>query len=86
MAKVTYIKRKEEKDSSTEVPIRSNRFFKLGDHWYFSVRGGASVGPYNSHTLAEGAVRDYLQFMANAQPHALKLFERPNPAFRAKAS
>ncbi|MFC6633508.1 DUF6316 family protein [Microbulbifer taiwanensis] len=41
------------------LPPRSDRFYKLGDDWYFQVRGGACFGPYPCRDEAERAVRFY---------------------------
>ena len=33
-------------DEQGDVPFRSNRFFCVGNHWYFSTREGFDSGPY----------------------------------------
>ncbi|SHF22334.1 hypothetical protein SAMN04487965_1672 [Microbulbifer donghaiensis] len=38
------------------IPLRSDRFYKLGDDWYFQVRGGKSFGPFACRSEAERAV------------------------------
>ena len=39
------------------LPLRSDRFFKVEDNWFFQVRGGACFGPYCCRDEAERAVR-----------------------------
>lgn len=73
MSKVVYMKRGNEQKEPHDVPIRSNRFFKLAGNWYFTTREGASMGPYESHELAEKSVSDYVEFARNAAPRILKL-------------
>jgi hypothetical protein len=48
-------------------PLRAERFYKLGDDWYFLVRGGTQFGPYRSRAEADQAVRQFFR-PADAQP------------------
>lgn len=43
------------------IPARSDRFYKLGDNWFFQIRGGACFGPYTCRREAEEAVKVYFQ-------------------------
>ncbi|MEW5248684.1 DUF6316 family protein [Microbulbifer sp. 2201CG32-9] len=38
------------------IPPRSDRFYKVGDDWYFQVRGGRCFGPYPCRSEAEQAL------------------------------
>ncbi len=82
MSNVVYIKRGGEQKELHDVPTRSNRFFKLADSWYFTTREGASMGPYDSHAIAEKSVADYVEFAHNAAPHILRLLTPPVQAMR----
>ena len=73
MDQVIGIKRENERASSSKVPHRGDRFFKLADNWYFTTREGFSMGPYESHELAESGTGDYISFIEHAAPHVLKL-------------
>lgn len=73
MGNVVYIRRHSEQKNQSEIPLRSNRFFKLGDGWYFTAREGVTMGAYDSHELAEKAIADYIDFVNNAGPRVLKL-------------
>ena len=54
--------------------LRSERFFKLHDYWFFATREGAAVGPFDSKYCAEKAVADYVEFAEKADPEALSFF------------
>ncbi|MCX2783634.1 DUF6316 family protein [Microbulbifer thermotolerans] len=43
------------------LPPRSDRFYKLGDDWYFQVRGGACFGPYPCREEARRAVEQFFK-------------------------
>lgn len=42
------------------IPPRSDRFYKLGDEWYFNARGGKAFGPYRCKEEAAQAVERLL--------------------------
>jgi len=44
-----------------EIPFRSNRFFCVGNQWYFSTREGFDSGPYANKTRAEESLQRFLQ-------------------------
>lgn len=73
MDRVTSVKRSSEQAQDSKIPHRGNRFFKLGDNWYFTTREGFSMGPYDSHELADKGTDDYLAFVSRADPSTLKL-------------
>ncbi|WP_323846406.1 DUF6316 family protein [Microbulbifer magnicolonia] len=39
------------------IPLRSDRFYKLGDEWYFQIRGGACFGPFACRSEAARTAR-----------------------------
>ncbi|MEZ0121701.1 MAG: DUF6316 family protein [Candidatus Reddybacter sp.] len=73
MNNVVYITRESDPTSPSSARVRSNRYFKLSDNWYFITREGATLGPYDSKGEAEQAVTDYIQFINQATPSLLKL-------------
>lgn len=42
------------------VPPRSDRFYKLDDDWYFTVRGSKTFGPFCCREEAKKAVEKFL--------------------------
>jgi len=42
------------------VPFRSNRFFCVGNKWYFTTREGFDSGPFASRERAEEGLRRFL--------------------------
>ncbi len=73
MSNVVYITRESDPTSTSAAQLRSDRYFKLSDYWYFITREGATLGPYDSKGQAEQAVVDYIQFVNQATPAILKL-------------
>jgi hypothetical protein len=73
MNNVVYITRESDSTGGSSTHARSNRYFKLSEHWYFTTREGATLGPYDSIEQAEQAVSDYIQFVSQATPTILKL-------------
>jgi Domain of unknown function (DUF6316) len=67
------ISRNDEKDER-QPPIRSERFFKLHNFWFFATREGAAVGPFDAHEGAANAVGDYIEFMDKADDSAREFF------------
>ncbi|OUS14941.1 hypothetical protein A9Q88_12735 [Gammaproteobacteria bacterium 50_400_T64] len=72
MNNVVYITR-ESDSASSATRVRSDRYFKLSDYWYFITREGATLGPYDSKDQAQQAVADYIQFVNQASPAMIKL-------------
>ena len=73
--------RQDEPVENIAVPIRSGRFFKLANYWFFATREGPAMGPYDALEQAEVAVGDYVKFVSAASPRVLNLFTksaRPN--------
>lgn len=52
-------------ENGTSIPPRADRFFKLDDDWYFTVRGGKTFGPYACREEAEKAVDNFLSPRSN---------------------
>ena len=73
MNNVVYINRESDSPSTSKARVRSDRYFKLSDYWYFITREGATLGPYDSKEQAAQAVADYIQFVNQASPAILKL-------------
>lgn len=73
MSNPTSIWRRGENAKSSRGPNRGNRFFKLGDNWYFNTREGFSMGPYESRDLASKGTEDFLAFIGMADSNILKL-------------
>ncbi|RBW48182.1 DUF6316 family protein [Marinobacter sp. F3R11] len=42
------------------APFRSNRFFCVGNRWYFTTREGFDSGPFASRERAEAGLRRFL--------------------------
>ncbi len=57
-------------DGEPVVAIRSERYFKLYDYWYFATREGAMLGPFDTREQALRATRDYIEFMQKEAPNA----------------
>jgi uncharacterized protein DUF6316 len=83
MNEIVGIKRDNERMSQSKPPHRGDRFFKLSNNWYFTTREGFSMGPYDSHELAQKGTGDYIAFVHNAAPHVLKLLVPNVQAARA---
>jgi hypothetical protein len=43
------------------LPFRTERFFAVGNRWYFSTREGIDSGPYASKDRAEEGLRRFLK-------------------------
>jgi hypothetical protein len=52
--------RKSDQDS-TRTYFRSDRFFSVGDQWYFTTREFGDKGPYESREKAEEALAAFLR-------------------------
>lgn len=50
------------------IPYRSNRFFCLGNRWYFSTREGFNSGPYATRDRAEAGLQRYLRVARRLAP------------------
>ena len=73
MNNVIYINREDDSANPAAMPLRSDRYFKLSENWYFITREGATLGPYDSKFQAQQAVVDYIQFVNQATPAMIKL-------------
>ncbi|WP_141398497.1 MULTISPECIES: DUF6316 family protein [Microbulbifer] len=54
-----YMEQYRKGEQGRPIPPRSDRFYKVGDDWYFQVRGGTCFGPYPCRASADQAVRLY---------------------------
>lgn len=50
-------------DESGEIPFRSDRFFCVGNKWYFSTREGFDSGPYANKDRASLSLKRFLQII-----------------------
>ncbi|QIL90962.1 DUF6316 family protein [Microbulbifer harenosus] len=59
-------------EQGAPIPPRADRFFKVDDDWYFTVRGGKTFGPFCCREEAEKAVDNYLnprqKYSGNVRP------------------
>lgn len=44
-----------------DVPFRSDRFFAVGNKWYFSTREGFDSGPYANKERAKMSLQRFLE-------------------------
>ncbi|MBQ0713407.1 MAG: hypothetical protein KBT53_10640 [Porticoccus sp.] len=65
---------RQEENSERNPPIRSDRYFKLHNFWFFATREGAAVGPFDSKEGAVNAVVDFIEFAKKADPETLEFF------------
>ncbi len=47
-------------DEHGEIPFRSDRFFCVGNKWYFSTREGFDSGPYANKDRAKNSLDRFL--------------------------
>lgn len=50
------------------VPFRSDRFFRVGDKWYFSTREGFDSGPYADKQRAKTGLERFLEIVKLLPP------------------
>jgi len=55
-------------DEQGNVPFRSNRFFCVGNRWYFSTREGFDSGPYANKTRAQNSLERFLSIITKLPP------------------
>jgi hypothetical protein len=58
-------------DPESRLYFRSDRFFQVGESWYFMSRENPNVGPYRSHKEATAALTSFLK-RANAPAAPIK--------------
>lgn len=46
-----------------EIPFRSDRFFSVGNQWYFSTREGFDSGPYANKKRAQESLQRFLDIV-----------------------
>ena len=54
-------------DANPTRHFQSDRFFAVGDQWYFLTREGEQLGPFESKAKAESKLRNYLATQATIQ-------------------
>ncbi|MDH5181979.1 MAG: DUF6316 family protein [Gammaproteobacteria bacterium] len=60
------------------VPYRTDRVYRVGSEWFFSVRKGTDHGPYATEEEAKAALVEYigdqllLENLPNAKPDTKK--------------
>ena len=47
-------------DQTTQPASRSERFYQVGEKWFFAVRKGPDRGPFSSKEAARAALRTYI--------------------------
>ncbi len=52
------------KGEQGDIPFRSDRFFCVGNKWYFSTREGFDSGPYANKERAEMSLNRFLQVVS----------------------
>ncbi len=50
-----------ESDSESRLYFRSDRFFQVGESWYYMSRENPNVAPYRSHKEAQSALTSFLK-------------------------
>jgi Domain of unknown function (DUF6316) len=59
-------------EQGTPIPPRAERYFKVDNDWYFTVRGGNTFGPFPCREAAVSAVDHYLnplkEYSGNVRP------------------
>ncbi len=61
--------------------IRGPRFFqKDGSDWYFNTREGFEFGPYDTCLEAHQGLKDYLEFISQADTKTLESFYKASAA------
>ncbi|WP_105102391.1 DUF6316 family protein [Microbulbifer pacificus] len=59
-------------EQGNPIPPRADRFFKVDNDWFFTVRGGNTFGPFSCREEAEKAVDKYLnplqEYSGNVRP------------------
>ncbi len=56
------------------IPQRSRRYYHQSGGWFFHTREGADIGPFDDQPEAEAGFRDFMEFIALANPSTLLSF------------
>ncbi len=51
---------------SGNIPFRSERFFQVGNDWYFTARGGEDRGPFETRDDAKAELQLFMRDCALA--------------------
>ncbi|MDH5409047.1 MAG: DUF6316 family protein [Gammaproteobacteria bacterium] len=56
------------------VPFRTERIYKVGNEWYFSIRKGTDQGPFETEEQAKAAMVEFVgeQLLLENLPNAHK--------------
>lgn len=65
------MKRKGE-DSTSIVPIRSERLFMQHNYWYFRTREGMEIGPFDTSTEANEGIKGFMDFVHTSEPEIVE--------------
>lgn len=57
------------------LPIRSQRYLKKGDYWYYTTREGVDIGPFDSLNEAETGASEFIDFILHADPHVIQTLQ-----------
>ena len=49
------------KNENGQIPFRTERFFSVGNNWYFATREGIDSGPYASRERAGAGLNRFLK-------------------------
>ena len=74
-------------EQGVDIPPRSDRFYKLGDDWYFNARGGKVFGPFSCKEEALKAAERFLNpaqgYTGNVRPFGSLRAQRWRRQFRS---
>jgi Domain of unknown function (DUF6316) len=65
---------RQDESSESHPHMRSDRYFKLHNFWFFATREGAAVGPFDSKEGAVSAAVDFIEFAQKAPAETLEFF------------
>ena len=57
------------------IPLRSDRFLKKNDYWYYTTREGVEVGPYDLPQDAEQGVGEFINFIDASEPKIIEMLK-----------
>ncbi len=71
-------------DLDKRLYFRSNRFFQVGDRWYFMSRENPNVGPYKTLMEAKNGLASLLEHIDRQEKPVKKVTEKPKVNTRIK--
>lgn len=57
-------------------PSRTQRYYQKDNYWYYTTREGVSIGPFDTLADAETGVRDFIDYIDNAEASEIETLER----------